>query len=530
MTKAKSTSAPNAAPESVAEKRPPVSAEERYRMIAEAAYFRAEKRGFVGGNVAEDWLQAEAAIDRMLREQGRLPLLPPEVIEQRVQGALSTDPAAIAAQVRAITLDALTRGHLDTDALKRVTAAVVKGAREGAAPLGEHGGQALKEAMRGLDEALAGTAEAAQLAIQEAAGRAGEFSKDALTRAADDLATLQTLFIETLQDAARSARGTVQTTFTELSAHTRSSGSAVGQRSRIALEQLAQADTQARANRSRKGPKSRAMKPRCSPVWPPAYSRGLPLVWPRKAPARTCDARRAVGFAVQRSWREPRTKFTIAPRPGPTCGADGPCSITARRKVMKMKRWLILSALATLVTGAAAQAADEPAEKTAEGAKASMPKAEQSAKTAAEEAKDATRKAVEAAKLAVEKADQAVTEASQKAAEAASQAARDAEEAAKLAARKTAEASKKATAATKEAAHKAEEAAQKAAVAAKESAQKAEDAVKKAAASGKEAAQKAAVATRDAAQKAWEATKEAADKALEATKETARNVKDAVTK
>ncbi|MDD3610527.1 MAG: DUF2934 domain-containing protein [Halothiobacillaceae bacterium] len=253
MAKTQSSAARNVAPESVAEKHSPVTAEERYRMIAEAAYFRAEKRGFLGGNVAEDWLQAEAEIDRMLKEQGRLPSMTPEEIEQQVQGALATEPAAIAAQVRAITLDALTRGHLDTDALKRVTAAVVKGAREGATPLGEHGGQALKEAMRGLDEALAGAAEAAQLAIQEAAGRTSEFSRQGLKRAADDLATLQTLFIETLQEAERDAQGVAQETFSELIEHARSSGSAVGQRTRIALEQLAQAVTSGARDQAKKG-------------------------------------------------------------------------------------------------------------------------------------------------------------------------------------------------------------------------------------------------------------------------------------
>lgn len=41
------------------------SAEERHRMIAEAAYFRAEARGFRGGDPVEDWLQAEAEIDRL---------------------------------------------------------------------------------------------------------------------------------------------------------------------------------------------------------------------------------------------------------------------------------------------------------------------------------------------------------------------------------------------------------------------------------------------------------------------------------
>ncbi len=40
--------------------------EERWRLIAEAAYFRAQARGFAPGQEIEDWLQAEAEIDRIL--------------------------------------------------------------------------------------------------------------------------------------------------------------------------------------------------------------------------------------------------------------------------------------------------------------------------------------------------------------------------------------------------------------------------------------------------------------------------------
>lgn len=36
-------------------------------MIAEAAYFRAERRGFVGGDPQSDWFAAEAEIDERLR-------------------------------------------------------------------------------------------------------------------------------------------------------------------------------------------------------------------------------------------------------------------------------------------------------------------------------------------------------------------------------------------------------------------------------------------------------------------------------
>jgi hypothetical protein len=41
---------------------------QRRQMIAEAAYFRAEKRGFNGGEESRDWLEAEAEIDRRLRK------------------------------------------------------------------------------------------------------------------------------------------------------------------------------------------------------------------------------------------------------------------------------------------------------------------------------------------------------------------------------------------------------------------------------------------------------------------------------
>ena len=41
--------------------------EERYLLIEKEAYYRAEKRGFRGGHPAQDWLEAEAYIDKLLR-------------------------------------------------------------------------------------------------------------------------------------------------------------------------------------------------------------------------------------------------------------------------------------------------------------------------------------------------------------------------------------------------------------------------------------------------------------------------------
>ncbi len=43
---------------------------ERHRMISEAAYFRAERRGFAPGADMEDWLAAEADVDREMQSGG----------------------------------------------------------------------------------------------------------------------------------------------------------------------------------------------------------------------------------------------------------------------------------------------------------------------------------------------------------------------------------------------------------------------------------------------------------------------------
>ncbi|HVN43886.1 MAG TPA: DUF2934 domain-containing protein [Steroidobacteraceae bacterium] len=41
--------------------------EARHALIAEAAYLRAERRGFAPGHETDDWLAAEAEVDALLR-------------------------------------------------------------------------------------------------------------------------------------------------------------------------------------------------------------------------------------------------------------------------------------------------------------------------------------------------------------------------------------------------------------------------------------------------------------------------------
>ncbi len=159
-------------------------------------------------------------------------------ITQQVQTVLEQEPLDVRERVRRITLTALSSGQLDKTQWRQVMDAVLQGGLQGRSGTGSADRQALREAVRGLDEALAAAAEATQLALQEAAGRSSEFSNTELKRVRDDLQGLEALFIDTLSQAADKAGGHAATTLRELAAHGRHSGTAVGRRVTEALAQV----------------------------------------------------------------------------------------------------------------------------------------------------------------------------------------------------------------------------------------------------------------------------------------------------
>jgi hypothetical protein len=58
------------APAKAAAGKAPLTPAERMKMIAEAAYYLAEKRGFSGGNELTDWVAAEKQVDSLLAKRG----------------------------------------------------------------------------------------------------------------------------------------------------------------------------------------------------------------------------------------------------------------------------------------------------------------------------------------------------------------------------------------------------------------------------------------------------------------------------
>ena len=58
---------PRKSPPVVMPPRAQLTTEARHALIAEAAYLRAERRGFVPGQETEDWLAAEVELDALLK-------------------------------------------------------------------------------------------------------------------------------------------------------------------------------------------------------------------------------------------------------------------------------------------------------------------------------------------------------------------------------------------------------------------------------------------------------------------------------
>ena len=93
-----------------------VTSSQRQQMIAEAAYFKAERRGFNGGDAVRDWCEAEAEIDARLLQLDNGQLV------ERIEEALESAGKRLAAVRRKVArLSTEARGEWERD-LHRLTA------------------------------------------------------------------------------------------------------------------------------------------------------------------------------------------------------------------------------------------------------------------------------------------------------------------------------------------------------------------------------------------------------------------------
>ncbi len=155
-------------------------------------------------------------------------------LEAEVRGAVAKGDN-VQQTVRDLTVKVLSTQNRDLESLRRIMTAVMQGVHDGAQQKLQHTSAhtqtaltPIRDAVAGLDAALAQFAEASKLALEEAAGRAQKFSNEELTRARGELESVENLFLETVQASASTAQKVVSETLHDLVAHAKHNGTAVG--------------------------------------------------------------------------------------------------------------------------------------------------------------------------------------------------------------------------------------------------------------------------------------------------------------
>lgn len=149
--------------------------------------------------------------------------------------------------VKHLTLKAMNADRLDAESLRRIVTAAMQGVRDGAnhqlqhvSDQSETAQNQIKEAIAGLDSALAKFAEASKLAMEEATSRTHHFSDTELIRMRSDLEGLESIFLDTLKDTATTTKGLAADTLHDLVRHAQNNGTAVGEQLKETLITLAQ--------------------------------------------------------------------------------------------------------------------------------------------------------------------------------------------------------------------------------------------------------------------------------------------------
>jgi hypothetical protein len=139
-----------------------------------------------------------------------------------------SDLERIRERVRTLTLQALRERQFDAKEFRNVMSTLAKGISLGAERHGENIKGALSAAFSGLDEAFTRAAHASSLAVKELSARGKDFSETELRQGLEHMRRMESDFLETWNEVARSASGAVKTEMQDLITHVQRTGTDTG--------------------------------------------------------------------------------------------------------------------------------------------------------------------------------------------------------------------------------------------------------------------------------------------------------------
>ncbi len=161
----------------------------------------------------------------------------PQDVMEPVREAVSRDDD-LRAKVRQLVTDAILKREADPKAIRSVMQAAMEGLGTGLAQRAGQTGNALKEAVGGLDQAIAKSAYAMRMAIEEAAGQGRQFSERDLNEALDALRRMEADLMDLLKQTGEKTQGTLKGEFDRLREHLSHNGTDTGAQVRDMLDVL----------------------------------------------------------------------------------------------------------------------------------------------------------------------------------------------------------------------------------------------------------------------------------------------------
>ena len=151
---------------------------------------------------------------------------------------MASREADLRVKVRQLVTDAILKRETDPKAIKTVMQSTLEGLGAGMAQRGDQVGDALKEAVGGLDQALAKSVYALKLAVEESWDQGRQFADEDLRATLDALKSLEDDMVGTLKRTGEKTQGVLQTEFDKLREHLARTGTDTGSQVRDAVGTL----------------------------------------------------------------------------------------------------------------------------------------------------------------------------------------------------------------------------------------------------------------------------------------------------
>lgn len=152
--------------------------------------------------------------------------------------AAAGDEAELRERIRGLVMKALVDHQTDPEAIRDVMRDTLAGVGDGLVERGNQASAALREAVRGMDEAVGRSVYAVQMAMEEAWGMGHRFAESDMKETVDAVKGLEDDLLSTLKEASDKTQGWLKGEFADLGTHLARTGTDTGAQVRAVMEKL----------------------------------------------------------------------------------------------------------------------------------------------------------------------------------------------------------------------------------------------------------------------------------------------------